>query len=147
MAPDEGETVAQLLHRAEAHPLAPALAPDGNGNLWMSQKGFADAVAPESSEEEIFLMTAAQKPTSAHCIMQQTTAPAWRRTPSWYPRAQRDRIIAPATQAFMAERAGARIETRDVDHTPTLSAPDAVAEVIGEAVRALDQTQEELLWT
>ena len=58
MAPDEGETVAQLLHLAEPHPQAPALVPDANGNLWMSQRGFADAVAPESSEEEIFLMTA-----------------------------------------------------------------------------------------
>ena len=69
MAPDEGESVAQLLHRAEPHSLAPALAPDGDGNLWMSQQGFSDAVAPDSSEEEIFLMTATQKPTSVRCII------------------------------------------------------------------------------
>lgn len=93
MAPDEGETVAQLLHRAEPHPQAPALAPDANGNLWMSQQGFAEAVAHESSDEEVFLMAATQKPTSVRCIMEPMTAPAWKQRRSWYLLATRDRVI------------------------------------------------------
>jgi nuclear transport factor 2 (NTF2) superfamily protein/pimeloyl-ACP methyl ester carboxylesterase len=137
MAPDEGETVAQLLHRAEPHPQAPALAPDADGNLWMSEAGFAAAVAPDSSAEEIFLMAAAQKPTSIQCILEPMTAPAWKQIPSWYLLAERDRVIAPATQRFMAERAGARIESRDVDHSPTTSAPVTVAEAIQSVVRVL----------
>jgi pimeloyl-ACP methyl ester carboxylesterase len=134
MAPDEGETVAQLLHRAEPHPQAPALVPDGDGNLWMPEQGFADAVAPDSSEEDIFLIAATQKPTSVKCILEPMTAPAWKQKPSWYLLAQRDRIIAASTQTFMAERAGARIEARDVDHSPTTSAPETVASVIRDAV-------------
>jgi len=42
MAPDEGETVGQLLHRAAPHASAPALVPDEDGFLWMSAKGFAE---------------------------------------------------------------------------------------------------------
>jgi pimeloyl-ACP methyl ester carboxylesterase len=136
MAPDEGETVAELLHRAQPHAQAPALTPDEHGNLWMSQEGFANAVAPESTGDEIFLMAAAQKPTSVKCIMEKMIVPAWKQKPSWYLLAHRDRVIAPETQAFMAERAGASIDARDVDHTPTVSAPDAVTSLIQAAVRA-----------
>jgi pimeloyl-ACP methyl ester carboxylesterase len=64
------------------------------------------------------------------------TAPAWTQKPSWYLLAERDRVIAPATQTFMAQRARARIESRDVDHSPTTSAPQTVASVIREAVNA-----------
>ena len=38
MAPDEGETVGQLLHRSAPHASAPALVPDEDAFLWMSPK-------------------------------------------------------------------------------------------------------------
>ena len=44
MAPAEGETVGQLFHRSAPHVSAPALVPDEDKFLWMSAKGFADAV-------------------------------------------------------------------------------------------------------
>jgi len=62
MAPDEGETVGELLQRAAPHTSAPALVPDEDGFLWMSAKGFADAVAQESSADDALLMAATQKP-------------------------------------------------------------------------------------
>jgi pimeloyl-ACP methyl ester carboxylesterase len=65
------------------------------------------------------------------------TAPAWKQKPCWFLLAERDRIIAPSTQAFMAQRANAHVESRDVDHSPAVSAPETVAQVIEEAVRAL----------
>lgn len=60
MAPDEGETVGQLLHRVEPHYKMPQLVPDQNGLLWMSAEGFTNAVAPETTHEEIALMAATQ---------------------------------------------------------------------------------------
>jgi pimeloyl-ACP methyl ester carboxylesterase len=137
MAPDETETVGELLHRAEAHPLAPALAPDKDGNLWMSEQGFANAIAPESTADEIFLMAKTQKPTSVKCVIEPMTSPAWKQKPAWFLLAERDRIIAPATQLFMAKRANADIVSRDVDHSPAVSAPETVVQVIEEAIRAL----------
>jgi pimeloyl-ACP methyl ester carboxylesterase len=137
MAPDETETVGALLHRADAHPLAPALAPDANGNLWMSERGFADAIAPDSTSDEIFLMAATQKPTSIKCVMEPMTVPAWKQKRSWFLLAERDRIIAPSTQSFMAKRANATVVSRDVDHSPAVSAPESVVQVIEDSVRSL----------
>jgi pimeloyl-ACP methyl ester carboxylesterase len=35
LAPDEGETVAQIFYKDESHPKAPQLAPDADGFIWM----------------------------------------------------------------------------------------------------------------
>jgi pimeloyl-ACP methyl ester carboxylesterase len=134
MAPDEGETVGELLHRAAPHASAPALVPDEDAFLWMSAKGFADAVAHESSADEVRLMAATQKPIAIKCIQEQMTQPAWKEKPSWFLVAKRDRMIAPETQEFMAHRTRGHIVAVEVDHTPLASAPDQVVAVIAEAV-------------
>ena len=43
LAPEEGETVAQVFYRDEAHPKAPKLAPDKDGFIWMPEEGFSNA--------------------------------------------------------------------------------------------------------
>ena len=68
MAPDEGETVGQLLHRAAPHASAPALVPDEDGFLWMSADSFAKAVAPESPAGDAVVMAATQKPIAVSCL-------------------------------------------------------------------------------
>ena len=50
--------------------------------------------------------------------------------PSWYLLAEEDRLINPATQLFMARRMGARIRSEKVDHTPLVTAPEPVIEMI-----------------
>jgi pimeloyl-ACP methyl ester carboxylesterase len=141
MAPDEGETVAALLHRAPPHPLAPGLTPDAEGLLWMTRQGFADAVAPGSSADELDVMTAVQIPTSVQCITHPMGVPAWRETLSWYLVAEEDRIIAADTQRFMAERAGATVISKPIDHTPLTSAPQDVADIILQAAGAARNTR------
>ena len=136
MAPDEGETVGELLHRAASHASAPALVPDEEAFLWMSAKGFADAVAHESSADDALLMAATQKPIAIRCVQEQMTKPAWKERPSWFLVAERDRMIAPATQRFMARRTGGHILATEVDHTPLNSASERVVAIICEAVDA-----------
>ena len=46
-------------------------------------------------------------------------------------------MINPPTQLFMAQRMGARIRSEKVDHTPLVTAPEAVIEVILGAVASL----------
>jgi len=140
MAPDEGETVAALLHRAPPHALAPALVPDSNGLLWMTREGFADAVAPGSSSDDLDVMAAVQIPASVHCIMQNMPVPAWREKPSWYLVAEEDRMIAAETQRFMAERAGATVVSKALDHTPLTSSPQDVADIILQAATSTKKT-------
>lgn len=137
MAPDEGETVGELLHRAAPHASAPALVPDEDGFLWMSEKGFADAVAHESSADDALLMAATQKPIAIKCVQEQMTKPAWKEKPSWFLLAERDRMIAPETQRFMAHRSGGQILAMEVDHSPLASAPDRVVATIEQAVDAV----------
>lgn len=139
MAPDEGETVGQLLHRAAPQASAPALVPDEDSFLWMSAKGFADAVAHHSSAEDAELMAATQKPIAIKCVEEPMTKPAWKDEPSWYLVAERDHMIAPETQRFMAHRAGSHILAMELDHTPLASAPDQVLAIITEAVDAVTQ--------
>lgn len=64
--------------------------------------------------------------------------PRWKDLPSWYLIAEQDRMIPQLTQQFMAERMKARIHSYPVDHTPSVTAPYRVTELIIEAVRATE---------
>jgi len=133
LAPDEGETVADVFYRGQPHPLAPQLAPDAHGLIWMPRTGFATAFSQRASRERTALCAATQRPIAVACIQEKAPRPAWRVTPSWYLVAEEDRMINPATQRFMAERMGARIRSEKIDHTPLVSAPRSVIEIILEA--------------
>lgn len=139
MAPDRHETVLQLLHRAEPHPMAPQLVPDDRGFIAMSVEGFANALAPDSTREEIEEMVRTQKPISVAAITEPMGEPGWREKPSWYLVAEKDRVIAPETQRFFAERMRARVVSKLVDHTPLSSAPHAVVEAIQQAAAAVEE--------
>jgi pimeloyl-ACP methyl ester carboxylesterase len=134
LAPDQGETVAEVFYREKPHPLAPQLAPDQHGFIWMPWEGFAAAFAQHASAERSALFAATQRPIAIACLQQKAPRPAWKTTPSWYLIAEEDRMINPSTQLFMAQRMGARIRSRKVDHTPLATAPETVIEVILEAV-------------
>jgi len=62
-------------------------------------------------------------------------APAWKSKPTWYLLAEEDRMINPKTQRFMAERIKATVKSFAVDHTPLLTAPDKVVDIILEAAK------------
>ena len=46
-------------------------------------------------------------------------------------------MIVPATQRFMAERMKAEIKSHAVDHTPIVTAPGPVVDIIREAVQSI----------
>jgi pimeloyl-ACP methyl ester carboxylesterase len=135
LAPDEGETVAQVFYRDAAHPKAPQLAPDEDGFIWMPDAGFGNAFAQSATPEQIALCRAVQRPIALKSIQEKVTAPAWKKKPVWYLVAEEDRMINPKTQHFMAERMKATVRSFAVDHTPLLTAPDKVVKVILEAVQ------------
>ena len=134
LAPDEGETVAQMFYRDKPHPQAPQLAPDAHGFIWMPQEAFGAAFAQHASPERAALFAATQRPIAVSCIQEKAVRPAWKIKPSWYLVAEEDRMINPLTQRFMAQRMGARIRSEKVDHMPLVTAPETVIEVILEAV-------------
>jgi pimeloyl-ACP methyl ester carboxylesterase len=135
LAPDEGETVADVFGRAAPHPEAPQLAPDGDGLLWLPESAFGRAFAQHASAEEQALLAAVQRPIALRCITEPVGRPGWRDLPSWYLVAEEDRMIALETQRWMAGRMRARIVSRAVDHTPSVTAPDEVAGILFDALR------------
>ncbi len=134
LAPDEGETVAEVFYRDKPHPEAPQLAPDGHGLIWMPREGFGAAFAQHASPERAALFAATQRPIAVACLQEKAPRPAWKVKPSWYLLAEDDRMINPATQLFMAQRMGARIRSEKIDHTPLVTAPEPVIDMILEAV-------------
>ena len=135
LAPKEGETVADVFYRAEPHPLAPKLAPDRNGLIWLPENAFAAAFAQYASGEEHALLAAVQRPIALPCISARVERPLWKDRPSWYLLAEEDRMILPETQRFMAERMKARVQSHAVDHAPIVTAPGVVVDIILDAVR------------
>jgi pimeloyl-ACP methyl ester carboxylesterase len=135
LAPAEGETFADVFYRAKPHPEAPQLKPDAHGLIWMPEGGFAHAVAHKASPDQNTILEAAQRPIALRCIQEKAPAPAWKTKPSWFLLAEEDRMIAPETQRYMAERMGAKIRPHHVDHSPMYTAPDVVVSVILEAAR------------
>jgi pimeloyl-ACP methyl ester carboxylesterase len=75
LAPDEGETVAQMFYRDESHPEAPKLAPDKHDFIWMPEDGFSRAVAHKASTDRTRILAAVQRPISVQCIQEAACAP------------------------------------------------------------------------
>jgi len=135
LAPAEGETVADVFYRAAPHPQAPKLTPDRHGLIWLPADAFATAFAQSAPSQEQALLSAVQRPISPACISVPVGRPLWKERPSWFLVAERDRMIVEETQRFMADRMKARVYSHPVDHTPIVSAPGVVVDLILDAVR------------
>ena len=134
LAPDEGETVAEVFYHNKPHPLAPKLAPDHHGLIYLPQEAFAGAFAQNASAYELALLAAVQRPLSPACITVPVNRPLWKDHPTWFLLAEQDRMIVKETQHFMAERMHARVRIHSVDHAPMVTAPGLVVDIIREAI-------------
>jgi pimeloyl-ACP methyl ester carboxylesterase len=130
LTPDEGETVGEVFYREKPHPQAPQLAPDRHGFLWMPDERFGIAFCQDASPEQAALLGATQRSIALVCIQEKAPRPAWRAKPSWYLVAEEDRMINPVTQRFLAGRMGAQVRSEKVDHTPLVTAPGLIVEMI-----------------
>jgi pimeloyl-ACP methyl ester carboxylesterase len=136
LAPDEGETVADVFYRVPPHPQAPQLAPDEAGLIWLPEDAFATAFAPQADTREQAVLASVQRPISVACITVPVSRPLWRDRPTWYFVADEDRMISGENQRFMAKRMGAATVVYPLDHSPMIVAPESVTATILAAVRA-----------
>ena len=71
-------------------------------------------------------------------VTERLTAAAWRNTPSTYVICDEDQALPPAAQEQMAKRA-TNIRRLPSSHSPMLSRPDEVAQIIAEtAIQVID---------
>lgn len=137
LAPDEGEKVADVFYRLPPHAQAPKLAPDSNDLIWLPEGAFATAFAPNASADDQAVLAAVQRPISLNCITVPAGRPLWKDVPSWFLVAEDDRMIVPETQRFMAERMKATTKAHAADHTPSVTAPTVVVDIIRDAIRSV----------
>ena len=83
------------------------------------------------------MLAAVQRPISLSCISVPVGRPLWKDLPSWFLVAEDDRMIVPETQRFMAQRMKAKITAHAVDHTPSVTAPGAVVDIIRNAASSV----------
>jgi pimeloyl-ACP methyl ester carboxylesterase len=134
LAPDEGETVADVFYRTTPHPQAPKLAPDGHGLIYLPQAAFAAAFAQHASAQDLAVLAAVQRPISPACITVAVERPLWKDRPAWFLVAEQDRMIVEENQRFMAERMKARTRSHPVDHAPLVTAPAVVLDITRAAI-------------
>jgi pimeloyl-ACP methyl ester carboxylesterase len=116
-------------------------APSNNLDTYLLPEVVANSFANDLSAEEAALIAATQRPASLAAVAEPSGPPAWKDIPAWAIVGMRDRIITPAAQHAMAERAGAQVIEVDASHVSMISRPDLVIEVIERALREVADLQ------
>jgi pimeloyl-ACP methyl ester carboxylesterase len=118
-------------------PGAPPEAPD----TYLLPSTVRDNFAQDVSADEQAVIHATQRPASFAGLAEPSGPPAWKDIPSWAIIGKQDRIIDPVSLRAMAEHAGAKITEIDASHVSMISHPDAVIEVIQQALEAVGELQ------
>jgi pimeloyl-ACP methyl ester carboxylesterase len=110
----------------------------GDADLYVKQSVFPGCFANGLPAREGAALAAEQQPLTASALSEPlTTAPAWQTIPSWDVIGTNDRVIPPAEQLAMAQRAGAHITKISAPHLSMISHPSVVAAVILNAARTV----------
>ena len=146
--PDQGETVVQLASAQPGSALAvsdPTTvfrlvpypgSPPGDFDAYILPAVFVDAFANDLPPRTAAVLAATQRPVTLSALATPAGTPAWRSIRSWALVGTRDRVLPPAQQSVMAERARARIVKVDASHLSMISKPKEVADLVREASQA-----------
>lgn len=143
LAPETGESAADISDHFPGATLGPALAPpvslsDGGKDLYIKQDRLPDQFAADVPLEKARLMAVSQRPVTDAALHDKLQGqPAWKSVPAWFIYGSLDKNIVPKAQDFMAKRAHSRetVAVRGGSHVVMISHPDAVTKMIEEAVR------------
>ena len=107
-----------------------------NGDAYLNPEVFPQVFCQDLPTEVGAAMAATQRPAALASLVQPSGPPAWRDIPSWYMVASSDRVIPPAAERIMAERAGATTVEIESSHVAMISHPDEVTSLVRDAVAA-----------
>jgi len=138
-APDKDESVNTLIGGFPADGPQPPILPPRDGFLLLDTEKFPASFAADVPAEQAAFMADSQVPWGIGAVGGQITEPAWRIKPSWYLLTTQDRMIPPAAQRAMSERAGATVIEVAGSHAIYVSQPAAVAALIHEAAAAVSK--------
>jgi pimeloyl-ACP methyl ester carboxylesterase len=147
-APDVGETTKQLSGKdsvlstdtdAELFDTVPYPgAPAGAADLYLNKDVFIGDFGNDLPTDVATRLWATQRTASTVAFSTPSRFAAWKTIPSWYFISSGDRIITPASETAMANRAHSTITTFDGgSHLSLISHPDAVTAVIDSAIASV----------
>ncbi|WP_395244950.1 alpha/beta fold hydrolase [Agromyces sp. MMS24-K17] len=140
--PATGQSALELSNSEPGSTLGDALVSypvaTGGNEFAIRLDAFHAQFAADVPAAEARLMAATQRPVTEAALTAGLAAaePAWTRIPSWHVFGGADRNIPPAVLRAGAERAVSRgtVEVPDASHAVGVSRPDAVADVVLQAV-------------
>ena len=98
---------------------------------------FHDAFAADVPEGQSAVMAATQRPVAAGAFTEASGDPAWKNLPCWAVVAVGDKAAGTDVIQSMAKRAGAKITEMKGSHVIMVSQPQAVADVIVQALQSV----------
>ena len=134
--PDAGESVNTLIADPPPGAPVPPILPPQDGFLFLDREKFADSFAADLPAELAAFMADSQVPWGLEALNGAVGEPAWRSKPSWSLVSSDDRMIPPAAQRAMSERAGATVIEAPGSHSIYVSQPQATADLIKNAARS-----------
>ena len=139
-APDVGDSIATLEAMnpgSEVGLSTLTLRPyPGGVDAYITPSVFHRVFCADVPTSTAAVMAATQRPIDVAVEADPSGPPAWRTIPSWYLVASDDHAIPPATERFMAKRAGATTVEISASHVAMVSHPNAVTDLILHAARA-----------
>jgi pimeloyl-ACP methyl ester carboxylesterase len=145
-ATDDGEILGEATATSKDAILAPALVPhhypSPNGGdpaveFTIDPEKLHEAFAADLPVEQAALIAATQRPLAESAFSEANGPPAWKTLPSWAVIGTGDKAAGTDLTRSMAERAGAKITEVDSSHVAMVSQPQAVTDVILDAVAAV----------
>jgi pimeloyl-ACP methyl ester carboxylesterase len=147
--PEVGETVFQILGDSGSALAVPDPttvldlagypgSPEGDVEAFLKPDTVHNSFAQDLKEEDRWLIVASQRPITLSANTTPSVSAAWKTIPSWAVVGTQDRVIPPATQRRMAERAGATITEVAASHVSMVSNPQAAIDAILAAVAAVE---------
>ena len=115
----------------------PPILPPRDGFLFLDRDKFHASFAADLPADLATFMADSQVPWGVEAVGREITQPAWRSKPSWYLVTTEDRMIPPAAQRTMSERAGSTTIEVTGSHSIYLSKPAAVADLIKRAAAVM----------
>ena len=132
----EGETVLRQTDvEYPANALSGAVRSDGEGLLLIDPTKATEAFYTHCPRLAAEAAIARLCPQPRAAFTQPASVAAWREIGTTYVLCTRDEVVHPLHQAAMAERCDT-VATLDTDHSPFLSAPDDLADLLEGVVRA-----------
>jgi pimeloyl-ACP methyl ester carboxylesterase len=140
-SPDKDESVNTLISGFPADGPQPPILPPRDGFLFLDRDKFHAAFAADLPAGLAAFMADAQVPWGVDALGGPVTDAAWRTKPSWYLVTTEDRMIPPAAQHAMAQRAGSDVVEVAGSHSTYVHQPTKVADLIKRAATAVTARQ------